>query len=149
MALNTYAAFLPYLQVSPRQKLSRSDVVLTFQKPVTLRSGRLWHGYDENARFEAAVKVWLNPKGSGSVYLGGVYQHRHNLLLPTLFAGTFASTLPIRNDYYELEQLRDLAPLPVPAGSTVSVDRDFFNIEPVGTPQYNAWDIELLLVVNE
>src|SRR5208337_4554680 len=111
MTLNTYAWSLPYLQVAPRQKLSRSDVIYTFTQQMELLSGRVWHGYDEFAAFEAALKVWLNPRGSG--YLGGAYQHRHRAQMPyvTSFSSQstiYPTTIPIRNDYYELEQLRDI-----------------------------------------
>ena len=155
MTLNTYAAFLPYLQVPPRQNVARSDIVMTMTKPVKLLTGRLWHGYDEYSCFEAAVTVWLNPSTkTGNVYLGGVYQHRHRLQMPygVGFPGrlaTYTSPVPMQNDYYELHQLHDLAPINVPAGSTITVNRDFFNIAWPGTPQNNAWDIEVLIVVDE
>jgi len=154
MTLNTYSGLLPYLTVPPRQSVAVSNTVMEIIKPVTLHCGRVWHGYDEYASFEAALKVWLNRPGLGSVYLGGVYQHRHHAQMPyvTSFSSTnkiLSTTMPIRNDYYPLLELSQLAPIAVPAESTISIDRDFFNIEPVGSPQYDAFDVELVIVVDE
>ena len=144
----------PLVAVSDENPLTDNNGI--FLRAVSLRSGRLWHGYDEYAAFEAAIKVWLQPVVTGNVYLGGVYQHRHHALMPystgSIWSSnmqTYPTTMPIRNDYYTLEQLSDLEPISAPAGSAIVVNRDFFNIEAVGSPQYDAWDIEIVFVVDE
>ena len=71
---------------------------------------------------------------SGNVYIGGVYLHRHT-----------ASTS--QQDYYPLHELHALKPIRVNAGSRVIVNRDIFNIDLIKT--FNAWDCELLLIVDE
>lgn len=142
----------PLTAVSPDIALTDNEGLFT--KAVTLHTGKLWHGYDEYACFEAAVTVWLAPPTTGNVYLGGVYQHRHRLNMPygKGFPASLATNnfpVPIDNDYYELKQLSDLASVPAPLGSRIVVNRDLFNIEWAGSALYNAWDIEVIIVVDE
>jgi hypothetical protein len=42
---------------------------------------------------------------------------------------------------------RDLKPVYIQAGSFVTLDRDMFNIDWYKT--FNAWDVELIIVVDE
>ncbi len=139
-SLNTYARALPYFTLGPRQKMASTDV-FEFPKTVTLLSGYLWVGYDQNAIFEAGCRVWLRPKYpttqgySGNVLLGGVYLHKHT------------AWNAYQNDFYPLMQLHDIQPLTIAVGSQIIVDRDIFNINP--TESFNAWDVELIVVVAE
>jgi hypothetical protein len=140
--LNTYAKYLSYFTLKPQEKKVKTEVVaIEFPKSVTILAGRVWVGYDEGSKFEAALSVWLQPKSEASseqfgpnVYLGGVYLHRHT-----------ASTS--QQDYYPLHELHALKPIRVNAGSRVIVNRDIFNIDLIKT--FNAWDCELILVVDE
>lgn len=190
--LNTYAKYLDYFTLKPRQRSIRNDVLaIEFPKAVTLLAGRVWIGYDEGSKFEAALSIWLQPKVSlvhrlwrtlsgflagpslppdrplyhqsrfetirrreslatfpiggipskvpdrafsGNVYVGGVYLHRHYALTS-------------QQDYYPLNELHALKPVRVNAGSRVIVNRDIFNIHQTKT--FNAWDCEVLLIVDE
>jgi hypothetical protein len=71
---------------------------------------------------------------SGNVYIGGVYTHRH-------------TSLTSQQDYYPLNELHALKPIPVNAGSRIIINRDIFNIDQTKT--FNAWDCEVILVVDE
>jgi len=65
LTLNTYAKYLGYFTLKPRQRLIKNDVIaIEFPKPVTLLAGRVWIGYDEGSKFEAALSIWLQPKVS-------------------------------------------------------------------------------------
>jgi hypothetical protein len=190
MTLNTYAKYLDYFTLKPRQRSIRNDVVaIEFSKAVTLLAGRVWVGYDEGSKFEAALSIWLQPKVnsltqkppepwsydscrdsgvsvwrkicwvflrqmrpmkdtpiggippqnpgpnfSGNVYIGGVYLHRH-----------YSQTS--QQDYYPLNELHALKPIYVNAGSRIIVNRDIFNI--LNYKTFNAWDAEVLVVVDE
>jgi hypothetical protein len=139
MTLNTYVKYLTYFETKPRQKYRSFDEALVFDHAVTLRSGRIWIGYDQGSQFEAGVKVWLRPMGpdgpTGNVYLGGAYLHKHS------------TSAMYQNDYYHLWELGELAPIEAPAGSIIFIDRDIFNID--RWRSFNALDVELILVVDE
>jgi hypothetical protein len=187
MTLNTYSKYLGYFTLKPREKqVLNNALAIEFPKSATILAGRVWIGYDEGSVFEAALKIWLQPKisllrrillflrsgddrclryqsaiqvrssefhpepeyhyvsdssqpkvpqgFSGNIYIGGVYNHRHYALTS-------------QQDYYPLNELHVLEPIKVNAGSRVIIDRDIFNIDPNKT--FNAWDCEVLLVVNE
>jgi hypothetical protein len=148
MALNTYAVTLPYFSLKPRDhKADVGHLAITFNHPVTILSAYIWTGYDQGSQFEAGCRVWLNPMSSsgftGSIMLGGVYLHKHNIGTPY---GT-----AYQNDFYQLQQLRDIVYVMkgvlVQAGTTLVIDRDIFNID--YSKNFNAWDVELIIVVNE
>jgi len=123
---------IPELLLSTENPLTDKDG--TFLRDVTLLSGQLWVGHDQGSTFEGSQKVWLNQAGAGNVFLGGVYYHKH------------AANFPFQ-DYHELRQLRDLAPLGVSKGCSLVIDRDLFNIDWYRT--FNAWDCEFILIVDE
>jgi len=139
MTLNTYTKYLTYFQTKPRQKYAQSDQAVVFEHSVSLRSGRIWIGYDQGSQFEGGVTVWLHPMGpngpTGNVYLGGAYLHKHS------------TSAMYQNDYYHLWELGELAPIEASAGSIIFIDRDIFNID--RWRSFNALDVELILVVNE
>lgn len=171
MGMNTYAKSLPYFTLKARQKAASSDIAITMQKTVDILAAYLWTGYDQGSQFEAGCRVWLEPsvatwkmrvrdreflrqelKGrfmripksraatfGASLMLGGVYLHKHNTGTPT---GT-----AYQNDFYPLQQLRDIKPLHAPKGSLIVIDRDIFNID--NTKTFNAWDVELIMIVQE
>jgi hypothetical protein len=62
-------------------------------------------------------------------------------------------SIPEQNDFHHLDELDALAPYfaanPVAAGSIVFVNRQMFNIEPLGNQPFDAWDCEPLIVVDE
>jgi hypothetical protein len=126
---------------------------MTAAKPVTILSGYIWTGYDQGSQFEAGCRVWLHPMTpngpTGSVMLGGVYLHKH--AAPVTFWGSTYFITQYQNDFYQLQQLRDIARIQggihVQPGTTISVDRDIFNID--FSRSFNAWDIELIIVVDE
>jgi hypothetical protein len=161
---------LAYFTLKKREKRATTDIAITITRSVDILAGYIWTGYDQGSQFEAGCRVWFEPSvaawkyrrraervagkdehfrhrlwthadmGLGaSVMLGGVYLHKHN-------TGTPSGTA-YQNDFYPLQQLRDLKPLHAPKGSLIVIDRDIFNIDPVKT--FNAWDIELILVVSE
>ena len=193
LTLNTYAKYLGYFTLKPRQRLIKNDVIaIEFPKAVTLIAGRVWVGYDQGSQFEAGLSIWLQPKVnslrrylralvrslkrqpsetpatpysydscsdeadpdivdlpiggrppkdlgsafSGNVYIGGVYLHKHN-----------TTQTAYQNDYYPLNELHALKPIRVNAGSRIIVNRDIFNIDPAKT--FNAWDCEVIIVVDE
>jgi len=161
MTLNTYAKSLPYFTLKPRAKVFQSDLAITFPRDVRILSGYIWTGYDQGSQFEAGCRVWLKPSisflslallilrklirhewfstvsvFSGSVMLGGVYLHKHN-----------TTQTAYQNDFYQLQQLRGIQPVSVRAGSQIVIDRDIFNID--RTKTFNAFDVELILVVDE
>jgi len=171
MTLNTYAASLPYFTLKKREKKQDTGhIVITFPRNVKLISAYIWVGYDQGSQFEACCKIWLMPRisllyflirvirdmlkrfikrlpwyplvsaFSGSVMLGGVYLHKHN-----------TTQTAYQNDFYQLKQLRDIVnakgPIAVLSGSQIAIDRDIFNIDTVKT--FNAWDCEVVIVVDE
>ena len=139
MTLNTYAKSLPYFSTKPRQKYAQSDQAIVFPYPVSLRSGRIWIGYDQGSQFEGGVTVWLHTMGPsvqiGLVYLGGAYLHKHS------------TSAMYQNDFYHLLELGELAPIQTRAGSSIHINRDIFNIDRYKS--FNALDVELVLVVDE
>jgi hypothetical protein len=160
MTLNTYAKSLPYFTLKKREKKANSLLAITIPRAVDILAGYLWTGYDQGSQFEAGCRVWLEPsvatwrarkrtevkdKGfrtqmttgfGASLLLGGVYLHKHN-----------TTQTAYQNDFYPLQQLRDIKPVRVSAGSLIVIDRDIFNIDNFKT--FNAWDVELILIVNE
>jgi hypothetical protein len=63
LVLNTYAKYLTYFTLKPREKKVKTDVLaIEFPKSVTILAGRVWVGYDEGSKFEAGLSIWLQPK---------------------------------------------------------------------------------------
>lgn len=79
-----------------------------------------------------------------SLMIGGVYLHKHNTGVPIVGSGTGTA---YQNDFYQLQQLKDIKPLHASKGSVIVIDRDIFNIDPKKT--FNAWDVEIVMIVNE
>jgi hypothetical protein len=170
LGLNTYAKSLAYFTLKKREKRASTDIAITISRSVDILAGYIWTGYDQGSQFEAGCRVWFEPSVAtwkarkererieripeeilkvvrlrtavqgtslgASVMLGGTYLHKHN-----------TTQTAYQNDFYPLQQLRDIKPVRALPGSLLVIDRDIFNIDPVKT--FNAWDIELILVVSE
>jgi hypothetical protein len=110
LTLNTYAKYLGYFTLKPRQRLIKNDVItIEFPKAATLIAGRVWVGYDEGSRFEAALSIWLQPKvNSLRRYLRALVRSLKRLPPET-------PATPYRYDSCSDEADADIADLPVGA----------------------------------
>jgi hypothetical protein len=140
----TYFAALPYWTLSVGEYRTQTDIVMEFKRDVKLLFAEMWVGYDAYSMFEGGMRVFLERAiqrplyavktvAMPPLYLGGFYLHKHIPISMT------------ENDYRPLKALNKLQPL-AEAGSRIRIDRDCKNI---GWQVFNAWDCELILIVDE
>ena len=130
---NTYYAALPFWTLSPNEYRVKSDVVMEWVRPSRLLFAEICVGYEGYSLLEGGIRAYLERPNKPPLYLGGFYLHKHN---PFTMAP---------NDYHPLRALNRIQPM-ADAGSRIRIDRDCNNI---AWRAFNAWDCELILVVDE
>jgi len=105
---------------------------MEWARPSQLLFGQLWVGYEAYSLLEGGMRAYLERPSKPPLYLGGFYLHKH-------------APATMKNDYRPLKALSKLQPI-ADAGSRIRIDRDCHNIS---WQTFNAWDCELILIVDE